>query len=115
MNRLDILHMLKDVLERSSIEVFVLMPGCSAPVHRRVIGLDTALEVLSEEITKEEYETIREVQEKDIEEKYKKQMRELEKSKITLTLADKYVGKDAITAFVGYRPQTITYEIQKKE
>lgn len=54
MNRLDILHMLKDVLERSSIEVFVLMPGCSAPVYRRVIGLDTVLEVLSEEITKEE-------------------------------------------------------------
>jgi len=54
MNRLDILHILKDVLERSSIEVYVEVSGHSAPIYRRVISLDTALEVLSEEITKEE-------------------------------------------------------------
>lgn len=63
---------------------------------------------------KDEYEVIRQVQEKDIEEKYKKQMRDLEESKIPLTLADKYVGKEAVTEYVGYKPQTITYEVKKK-
>ena len=59
----------------------------------------------------EAYETIREVQKKDIEEKYKKQNRELEESKIPLTLADKYVGKEKVTEYVGYQPPKITYEI----
>ena len=63
---------------------------------------------------KNEYKVIREVQEKDIEEKYKKQMRELEESKISLALADKYIGKDIVTEFVGYKPQTISYKVERK-
>ncbi len=63
----------------------------------------------------EGYEQIRDSQKRDIEDKHQKNLKDLEKSKIPLILADKKIGKDATTAFVGYRPQTITYEIQKKE
>jgi hypothetical protein len=62
----------------------------------------------------EGYETIREQQEKDIEDAYKMANRELEESKIPLTLADKKIGKDAVTEFVGYKPVTITYEVLRK-
>lgn len=62
----------------------------------------------------EEYQTIREVQGKDIEAKYQKQKRELETSKIPLTLADKYVGKDRITEFVGVQPVRVTYEVRRR-
>jgi len=54
------------------------------------------------------------VQEKDIDEKHKKQIREIEESKIPLTLADKYVGKDKVTEFVGFKPTVITYEVRRR-
>jgi len=62
----------------------------------------------------DEYEVIRQVQEKDIDEKHKKQIREIEESKIPLTLADKYVGKDKVTEFVGFKPTVITYEVRRR-
>lgn len=62
----------------------------------------------------DEYEVIRQVQEKDIDEKHKKAMREIEESKIPLTLADKYVGKDKVTEFVGFKPTVITYEVRRR-
>ena len=62
----------------------------------------------------QEYESIREQQEKDIDDAYKKANRDLEESEIPLTLADKKCGKDAVTEFVGYKPVTITYEVRRK-
>jgi uncharacterized protein (UPF0262 family) len=60
------------------------------------------------------YKAIRETQKKDIEDDAAKKIAGLEDSKIPLTLADKKVGKDAVTNFVGYKPQTITYEVRRR-
>ena len=62
----------------------------------------------------EEYEEIRESQEKDIEDKYKKSIRDLEDSKIPLTLADKKIGQEKVTEFVGNKPVSISYEVVRK-
>ena len=59
-------------------------------------------------------EVIRRQQEADLTDKYQKNLEEIADSKIPLTLADKKIGKDKITEFVGYKPQTITYEIRRK-
>ena len=60
------------------------------------------------------YKAIRETQKKDIEDDAAKKIAGLEDSKIPLTLADKKIGKDKVTDFVGYKPQTITYEVRKR-
>ena len=60
------------------------------------------------------YKAIRETQKKDIEDDAAKKIAGLEDSKIPLTLADKKIGKDLVTNFVGYKPQTITYEVRKR-
>lgn len=59
-------------------------------------------------------EIIRRQQEADLTDKYQKNLEEIADSKIPLTLADKKIGKDKITDFVGYKPQTITYEVRRK-
>lgn len=60
------------------------------------------------------YKAIRETQKKDIEDDAAKKIAGLEDSKIPLMLADKKIGKDIVTNFVGYKPQTITYEVRKR-
>lgn len=59
-------------------------------------------------------EVIRRQQEADLTDKYTKNLEEIAESKIPLTLADKKIGKDKVTEFVGYKPQVITYEIRRK-
>ena len=60
------------------------------------------------------YKAIRETQKKDIEDDAAKKIAGLEDSKIPLTLADKKIGKDKVTEFVGYKPQTITFDVRRK-
>ena len=62
----------------------------------------------------EGYSRIREAQKKDLKDDYDKKIEQLEDSKIPLTLADDKIGKEKVTEFVGYGPQTITYEIVRK-
>jgi Na+/phosphate symporter len=60
------------------------------------------------------FAAIRKQQESDLTDKYQKNLRELADAKVPLTLADKKIGKEAVTAFVGYQPVTITYEVRKR-
>jgi DNA polymerase III delta prime subunit len=59
-------------------------------------------------------EVIRRQQEADLTDKYTKNLEEIAESKVPLTLADKKIGKEKITEFVGYKPQTISYEIRRR-
>ncbi len=61
-----------------------------------------------------EYEQIRADQRKALNDKYENNLAAVDESKIPLGLADGKVGKDRVTAFVGYRPQVITYEVVRK-
>lgn len=62
----------------------------------------------------EGYKQIREAQKKDIDDKHETAITELEESPIPLGLADKKVGKDRVTEFVGFKPVKVTYEVRKR-
>jgi hypothetical protein len=62
----------------------------------------------------EGYTQIRAAQRKDLDDKHDTKVRELEDSDIPLGLADKKVGKDKVTDFVGYQPVKVTYEVRKR-
>jgi hypothetical protein len=63
----------------------------------------------------EGYRAIREQQKIDIDEEYRRDILNLNISTIPLTLADKKVGKDVVTEFVGYRPQEVKIVVQRKQ
>lgn len=63
---------------------------------------------------REGYHLIRDQQRRDIEEAYHKDIDHLQVSAIPLMLADKKVGKLAVTDFVGYKPQEIKIVVQRK-
>lgn len=60
------------------------------------------------------YKKIRETQKKDLDDKHDTAVAELEDSGIPLGLADKKVGKDKVTEFVGYQPVKVNYEVRKR-
>jgi hypothetical protein len=62
----------------------------------------------------EGYQQIRDAQKKDIDDRHDTAVRELHDSPIPLGLADKKVGKDKVTEFVGFQPVKVTYEVRKK-
>ena len=57
---------------------------------------------------------IREDQRKAITDKQANLLKAVDESAIPLTMADKKIGKDAVTAFVGYQPVKVTYEVRRK-
>ena len=66
------------------------------------------------EIYPAEVKAIRDLQRADIQSKFDVELSRVDHSKIPLTLADKKVGKEKVTAFVGYKASAITYEVQRK-
>ena len=62
----------------------------------------------------EGYKKIREVQKLDIRDAADKKIANIEDSPVPLGLADKKIGKDKVTEFVGYKPQTITFDVRRK-
>jgi hypothetical protein len=61
------------------------------------------------------YEKIREAQKQFLKEKFDETMSTIGHSAIPLGLADDKIGKDAVTEFVGYKPQKITYLVERKK
>jgi hypothetical protein len=59
-------------------------------------------------------EKIRTEQRRKLTVKYDKDLAKVPDEDIGLGLADEIVGKNKITEFVGYKPQTITYEIRRR-
>ena len=59
-------------------------------------------------------EQIRADQEKAIRDKAENQIKALPSASIPLGMADKKLGKQIVTDFVGYLPATITYEVRRK-
>lgn len=59
-------------------------------------------------------EQIRADQEKEIRDKAENKIKSLPNAPIPLGLADKKLGKQLVTDFVGYLPQTVTYEVRRK-
>ena len=63
----------------------------------------------------DEFKQIRENQKKALDDEYELAKKKLPDSKITLGEADEKVGKKAVTEFVGYKPVTITYEVERRK
>jgi hypothetical protein len=62
----------------------------------------------------EGYRKIRETQKQDILDAADKKIANLEDAPVPLGLADKKIGKDKVTEFVGYKLQVINYEVRKR-
>jgi hypothetical protein len=60
------------------------------------------------------YHMIRDQQKRDLKENYDKDMQHIEVSAIPLTLADKKMGKDLVTQYVGFKPQEVKVVVQRK-
>ena len=63
----------------------------------------------------EGYELIRLAQTHIIENKFKSDMKDLEKSAIPLGLADAKIGADLVTEFTGYMPQKVSVEVRRMQ
>jgi hypothetical protein len=61
------------------------------------------------------YRDIRNQQKIDLEEIHKRDLTFLEVSPIPLGIADKKIGKDIITEFIGYKPQEVNIVVQRKQ
>jgi hypothetical protein len=59
------------------------------------------------------YSRIRVTQKTALDNNYQRAIECLDVSGITLTEADEDLGKDVVTAFVGVKPQVMTYEVRK--
>jgi hypothetical protein len=60
------------------------------------------------------YSAIRLRQLNDLTDKFEKERAEIDTAPIPLGLADKKIGEDAVTEFVGYQPQVVKVEVRKK-
>jgi hypothetical protein len=63
----------------------------------------------------EGYEMIRLQQTRNLEDKFKSDMLNLEDSAIPLGLADAKVGADLVTEFVGWQPQKVSVEVRRMQ
>ena len=63
----------------------------------------------------EGYELCRIQQTRDIEDKFRKDMNNLEHTGIPLGIADAKIGKDLVTEFVGFAPQRMEIEVRRKQ
>ena len=61
------------------------------------------------------YHMIRDQQKRDLKESYDKDIQHLDVSSIPLTLADKKMGKDLVTTYVGFKPQEVKVVVQRKQ
>lgn len=61
----------------------------------------------------EGYTAIRNQQGQDLIDKFNRDLERLKFSEIPLTLADKKIGKDAVTEYVGFKPQEVKAEVRK--
>jgi hypothetical protein len=61
----------------------------------------------------EGYKAIRNQQGQDLIDKFNRDLERLKFSEIPLTLADKKIGKDAVSEYVGFKPQEVKAEVRK--
>lgn len=87
----------------------------------KVVGKNYRNEIQGEllvkfkEIFPLQYEGIRKKQVIELNDKLTERLHSLPNAEIPLSIADKEIGKVEVTAFTGYKPQTVSIEVRKKQ